>query len=39
MSPSAVRMTFFVGTAGSTFCKVVAKFSTITIAFAPESFS
>ena len=39
MSPSAVRMIFFVGTAASTCCSVVAKFSTITIAFAPESFS
>ena len=39
MSPSAVRMTFFVGTLASTCCSVTAKFSTITIALAPESLS
>ena len=32
-------MTFFVGTAAATCCSTDAKFSTMTIAFAPESLS
>ena len=39
MSPSAVRMTFLVGTALITCCSTWAKFSTMRIALAPESFS
>ena len=39
MSPSAASTTFFVGTADITCCSAVAKFSTMMIAFAPESFS
>ena len=39
MSPIAASTTFLVGTASITCCSVAAKFSTMTIALAPESFS
>ena len=39
MSPSDASTTWRVGTACLTCGSVLAKFSTMTIAFAPESFS
>ena len=38
-SPTCVAMTVLIGDAGSTCCSVCAKFSSTTMAMAPESFS